>query len=53
MENQKMKKKLSSLEQEYDRLEHVTDLDEMLDLQVVDDTFNTCVCLFLVVHFLN
>ena len=29
-----MRRKLSALEQEKDRLQHVTNLDEMLDMQV-------------------
>ncbi|XP_067935457.1 HAUS augmin-like complex subunit 8 [Watersipora subatra] len=33
IENHKMRQKLSALEQELDRLEHVTNLDEMLELQ--------------------
>ena len=33
-ENNRMRRKLSALEQEKDRLQHVTNLDEMLYMQV-------------------
>lgn len=43
-----MKQKLSHLDQEFDRLQHLTDLDEILDLQVCQpiEIYNIAVCQF-------